>query len=250
LEGGLDLGEFTAPKPSGMGDSRITVVRIDPAHFKLMLLSVVDLALPDALGIDAWTSRYHLSAAINGGMFERDHRTTTGYARIGKTTVNPTWKQAYQALLAFDPDDTALPAATILDPECDNVKALEKHYRTVLQSIRMVDCKGRNRWAKALRAWSASALAIDGAHRILFIHARSPWPVHDLVENLIALPLDVKRAMYLEGGPEASLSLASARKSFVQVGSWETGFNENDDNQASWPLPNVIGARRTTEKGH
>jgi Phosphodiester glycosidase len=248
LEGGLDLGEFAAASASAVGDSRVTVVRIDPARFRLMLLSVVDLALPDALGIDAWTSRYQLSAAINGGMFERDRRTTTGYARIGKTRINPTWKPTYQAFLALDPDDRRLPAATILDPECDDVKGMEMHYRTVLQSIRMVDCKGVNRWAKALNAWSTSALAIDGAHRILFIHARSPWPVHDLIENLLALPLDIKRAMYLEGGPEASLSLATAGKSFVQVGSWETGFNENDDNHAFWPLPNVIGARRATDK--
>jgi Phosphodiester glycosidase len=250
LEAGLDLGEFTAPSPSAAGDSRITVVRIDPARFKLMLLSVVDLALPSPLGIDSWTTRYHLSAAINGGMFERDHRTTTGYARIGKTTVNPTWKPTYQAFLALGPDNGRLPAAAILDPECDDVRGLERHYHAVLQSIRMVDCKGRNRWTKELRAWSTAALAVDGARRLLFIHARSPWPVHDLVENLLALPLGIERAMYLEGGPEAGLALASASKSFVQVGSFETGFNENDDNHASWPLPNVIGARRATAKGN
>jgi hypothetical protein len=250
LEPGLDLGEFTAPNGSTVGDSQITVVRSDPSHFKMDLLSVTSLALPDALGIDAWTSRYHLSAAINAGMFERDGRTTTGYARVGTTMLNPTWKPTYQAFLALDPDDPKLPAATILDPECDNIKALETHYRIVLQSIRMVDCKGTNRWAKALRAWSTAALAVDDEGRMLFIHARSPWPVHELIENLLALPLGVRRAMYLEGGPEASLSLATSSKSFVRVGSWETGFNENDHNQMLWALPNVIGIRRASNVQH
>ena len=54
--------------------------------------------------------------------------------------------------------------------------------------------------------------------------------MHELVRTCFALPLGVRRAMYLEGGPEASLSLATSGKSFVRVGSWETGFNENDDN--------------------
>ena len=244
LEPGLDLGEFAAPNASTVGDSHITVVRIDPGRFKLDLLSVIGLALPDSLGIDAWTSRYHLAAAINAGMFERDGRTTTGYARIGKTALNPNWKPSYHAFLALDPDDVTLPSATILDPECDDVKRLEAHYRTVVQSLRMVDCKGVNRWAKAQQSWSTAALAIDDAGRVLLIHARSPWPVHDLIENLHALPLGVRRAMYLEGGPEASLSLATSDTSFVQVGSWETGFNENDDNRRPWPLPNIIGVQR------
>jgi hypothetical protein len=250
LEPGLDLGEFTAPNGSIVGNSQITAVRVDPRFFKMDLLSVIGLALPDALGIDAWTSRYHLSAAINAGMFEQDRRTTTGYARVGTTMLNPRWKATYQAFLALDPDDPKLPAATILDSECDNVRALETHYRIVLQSIRMVDCKGMNRWAKAQRAWSTAALAVDNEGRFLFIHARSPWPMHELIENLLALPLGVCRAMYLEGGPEASLSLATSRKSFVRVGSWETGFNENDDNHLLWALPNVIGIRRASDVQH
>jgi hypothetical protein len=244
LEPGLDLGEFIAPRGSPVGDSQITAVRIDPAYFKVDLLSVVGLALPEALAIDDWTRRYQLSAAINAGMFERDRRTTTGYARVGTVTLNPKWKPTYQAFLALEPDDPKLPAATILDAECDDVKGLQAHYRVVLQSLRMVDCKGQNRWAQAQRAWSTAALAVDDAGRILFIHARSPWPVHDFIENLLALPMGISRAMYLEGGPEASLSLATSAKSFVRVGSFETGFNENDDNQSLWALPNVIGVRR------
>jgi hypothetical protein len=124
---------------------------------------------------------------------------------------------------------------------------MEKHYRVVLQSMRMVDCKGANRWQKSARIWSTAALAIDGQGRVLLIHARSPWDVHDFIEILLELPLGVRRAMYLEGGPEASLSLEAAGVSIVRVGSWETGFNENDGNVQPWALPNVIGARRTDD---
>jgi hypothetical protein len=242
LEPGLDFGEFKAPHPSAVGDSQISVVRIDPAHFKLDLYSARALKLPQSLPINAWMQQQHLTAAINAGMFELDGRTT-GYSRIGSATLNPVWKPDYSAFLAIDPDSPNLPLATILDPECDDVKALEKHYRVVLQSIRMIDCKGANRWRKSSRVWSTAALAVDDKGRVLFIHARSPWDVHDFIQILLELPLGVRRAIYLEGGPLASLALDAGGASIVRTGSWETGFNENDDIAKPWPLPNIIGAR-------
>jgi hypothetical protein len=247
LEPGLDVGEFKAPQPSTLGDSQITAVRVDPARFKVDVLSVIGLNRKAGLTADAWIKGYQLVAVTNAGMFETDQRTTTGYARVGKTTLNPSWKPTYQSFLALDPDDPKLPAATILDTECDDVKALEKHYRVVVQSLRMVDCKGNNRWAKQPRTWSTAAVAIDSQGRVLLIHSRSPWPVHDFIENLLALPLGIRRAMYLEGGPEASLGLQAAGVSFLKVGSYETGFNENDDNHAAWVLPNVIAVRRLSD---
>ena len=50
--------------------------------------------------------------------------------------------------------------------------------------------------------------------------------------------------MYLEGGPEASLSVRAGGVSLDAIGSYETGFNENGDNTRQWELPIVIGAAR------
>jgi hypothetical protein len=79
---------------------------------------------------------------------------------------------------------------------------------------------------------------------VLFIHSRSPWDVHDFIEILQKLPLGITRAMYLEGGPEASLAIASGGVNKMFLGSYETGFNENDSNWRAWALPNVIGVER------
>jgi len=57
-------------------------------------------------------------------------------------------------------------------------------------------------------------------------------------------PLGITRAMYLEGGPEASLFVQAGDETVERMGSYETGFNENDDNQVFWELPNIIGIRR------
>jgi hypothetical protein len=50
--------------------------------------------------------------------------------------------------------------------------------------------------------------------------------------------------MYLEGGPEASLYVKDGDFEAMHIGSYETGFNENDDNHTFWALPNIIGVRR------
>lgn len=243
LEPGLDVGEFVAQRPSTTGDSRITVLRIDPVRFTLGLYSANALSLPKALPIDGWMRDRKLVAAINAGMFERDG-STTGYARIGSHVLQPARKKSYNAYFALQPDAAALPRVAILDADCDDVAALEPRYRVVLQSMRMIDCNGNNVWHPSGRAWSTAALGVDGSGRVLFIMARAPWDVHDFIDNLKALPIGLTRAMYLEGGPEVSLAVDAGGVSFVRIGSWETGFNENDNNDQAWALPNIIGVQR------
>ena len=76
---------------------------------------------------------------------------------------------------------------------------------------------------------------------MLFIFCRSPYSVYELIECLLGLPIDITRAQYLEGGPEASLYVSAGGRALEFVGSFETGFNPSDDNDSFWPLPNVIG---------
>ncbi len=103
-------------------------------------------------------------------------------------------------------------------------------------------CKRANAWKLQPKRWSTAAIGVDGKGRVLFLHARSPWPVHDFVERLLALPIDLQRAMYTEGGPEATLYVHAGKVERDFVGSFETGFMENDGNTEEWPLPNVVVA--------
>ena len=105
----------------------------------------------------------------------------------------------------------------------------------------MLDCERKNAWAQQARRWSTAAVGIDAQGRVLFIHARSPWSTHDLIDILRELPLDLQRLMYVEGGPEASLfAKVGGRVELSAIGSFETGFWERDDNQRFWQVPNVI----------
>ncbi len=85
---------------------------------------------------------------------------------------------------------------------------------------------------------------MDKPGRLLFIFTRSPYRVHHFINMLLKLPLEIYNMMYLEGGPETTLYLSSGASTIKKYGSYETGFNENDNNHEFWPVPNVIGVTR------
>mgnify|MGYP001818435406 CR=1 FL=1 len=70
---------------------------------------------------------------------------------------------------------------------------------------------------------------------------RALYSTHDLINILQKLPLNISRAMYTEGGPQAQLYINSAGKELEFAGSYETNSNAADEGSISWPLPNVLG---------
>jgi len=114
----------------------------------------------------------------------------------------------------------------------------------VAQDLRLIRAPGHNRWAPSGRRWSEAALAMDGNGRILFLFSRSPCSMDELNRRLLSLPLDIRRAVHAEGGPEASLSVHAGGVDLDLCGSYETGFWENDGNSRQWPIANVLGVAR------
>lgn len=243
LEPGLELGVFESPQKSGIGDSRIRVLRIDPERFELRLVNASSEDKGQPLPAKEWCRRNGLVAAINSSMYQQDLRTSVSLMRTRNHTNNPRLSKD-MTILAFDPRDPGLPAVRIIDRECDDFDSLREGYGTLVQSIRMVSCKGHNVWAQQPRRWSTAAIGIDREGRILFIHVRSPYSTHDLINILKSLPIGIARAMYVEGGPEAQLYVRSRGGEHEFVGSYETAFLEGDGNSLAWPVPNVVGIVR------
>jgi len=240
LEPGLELGLFPGPG-SAPGDGRIWIVRIDPARFDLRL---VNASAGDARPrtVRAWAASAGAVAAINAGMFQTDGLTSVGLMRTRAHQNNPRRSARYKAVLAFDPIAPGLAPVRILDVACGDLETAQPGYGTLIQSIRMVSCDRKNVWAPDAKRWSAAAIGLDGAGRALFIHARSPWPVHDLVDALLALPLDLRGAMYVEGGPEAQLYVRAGGREVERLGAFEGRAHE--ESALAWEIPNVVVALR------
>lgn len=247
LEPGLELGEFRSPQKSDSGDSIIRVLRIDPERFSLRLMNAS--AIPDGKLLTAreWAGQHNLVAAINASMYQTDYRTSVSLMKTKTHTNNP-WLSKDKSILAFDPLVTDLPGVRIIDRECDDFPSLREKYGTLVQSIRMISCRGKNVWTQQPKKWSTTAIGTDEAGKVLFIHVRSPYSTHDLINILLALPLGIRRAMYTEGGLEAQLSIRTGGKMFDFVGSQETGYREVSDTTRARPIPNIIGVVRSKQK--
>lgn len=246
LEPGLELAQLDAPRKSQLGDSVIRILRIDPEHFELVLLNASASTEERPKSAKAWSLQHGLVAAINASMYQQDHRTSVSLMKT-RDHVNHSRLSKDNAVLAFDRLDPSVPPVQIIDRKLQDYEALKSRYGTLVQSIRMVTLERRNVWQQQPRRWSTAAIGMDQKGRVLLIHCRSPYSVHDFINMLLELPIELKNAMYVEGGPEAQLYVESGDQSLELMGSFETGFFETDDNFEGWPVPNVVGVARRSK---
>lgn len=245
LAAGLELATVQARAASVAGDSTITVLRIDPGKWELVLTGVGEDPAEGAASAREWARRRGLAAVINAGMFATDFRTHIGYMRAG-SAVNSSRVNRYESVAAFDPrDPAASPPFRIYDLDVDGVDidALAREYRSLVQNLRLIKRPGGNRWSQQPKQWSEAALGEDAHGRALFLFARSPFSMHDFNRELLGAGIELVAAQHLEGGPEAQLYVDAGGIELDLVGSFETAFREDDSNALAWPIPNVIGIR-------
>ncbi len=239
LAPGLWWGVWTAPRRSPQGDSKLRILRVDPRRYRFRLLAAKEHGRQRRTA-KQWSAEFGLLAAVNAGMYREDMLTSVGYLRNYRHLNQPRLMPKYKMVWAFNPLAPGLAPAKLIDLGCGEY-ALLKRYASLSQSIRMLTCRGRNVWARQRQRWSNLAVASDTAGRILLVLCQSPYPVHDFINFLRRLPLGVVRAMYLEGGPQASL--------YVKVSGFERelwGLPEKHHppsvaTMGAWPLPNVVG---------
>jgi len=224
-------------------DGQIHVVRIDPKEAQLLAVMASAGDRKPRTGA-VWCRERRLAVAINLGMYRDDQLTNVGHAHAPGHVNNAHWSDKYKSALAFAPKLPGLPAAAIVDLDAPGAVAGLAGYGAVIQNLRLIRAPGRNVWGNQQRRWSEATVAADRAGRILFIFSRRPYAMKDWNDKLLALPLDITAAMHVEGGPEASLSIHAGGIDLDLNGSYETVFNENDDENAQWPIPNLLAVAR------
>lgn len=218
------------------GDGRLHVVRLEPSRAQLVVRSASALDRKNRTAAQ-WADDFEDIAVINAGMYETDYSTHTGYLRLGSHINSKVWTPQYKSVFFLREDGRAH------IEDIDQQPANLARYAAVVQNLRLIKAPGRNVWAESSRQWSEAALAMDKEGRILFLFTRTPFPMRRLNRILLMSSLGITRAHHLEGGPEASLSIRSKGIRLDLCGSYETGFNEGDDNASQWALPNVIAVR-------
>jgi len=160
LDKGLELGIFLAPQPTAGGASAVRVLRIDPNYYRFRLLnaSAIENGLP--MTPRQWCRQNNLVAAINPSMFQTDYKTSVSLMRT-RTHINNPRLSKDMTILAFNRLCQDVPQAKIIDRQCEDYEFWKKKYGTLIQSIRMISCKGKNVWNQQPHRWSTAAIAIS-----------------------------------------------------------------------------------------
>ena len=245
IEPGLEFAAFPSPKQSIVGDSKIRVLRIDPEKFEFRLINSSAIGDKKNFSAKNWALKYGLIASINASMYQRDRQTSVSLMRT-KNHVNNSRISKDKVMLGFDPLTTNLPEVKILDKDCRDFDHVKTKYKSLIQSIRMISCHGKNVWAQQKKIWSIAAIGMDENGKILFIHSRSPYSTHNFINILLEIPIHIKRAMYTDGGSVAQMFVKFKKYEGEFLGSYSTGSYESDNNFIGWPIPNVIGIVRKT----
>ena len=245
LAPGMELRALIAGKSSSTSDAWITVLRIDPHLWELEFRGVGRTGGAFGRTAREWCQSQGFTAAINAGMFGADFKTHLGYLEF-RDHVYSSRVNSYQSVAAFDPKPGRdVPPFRIFDLDAPGVtmKRILKDYSSAVQNLRLIKRPGRNVWSQQDRQWSEAALGEDEAGRILFICCRAPFSMRELNYELLKSGIGLVAAQHLEGGPEVQLYLHVGKVEQELIGSFETCFNEDDDNVVAWPIPSVLGVR-------
>jgi exopolysaccharide biosynthesis protein len=246
LAPGLDLGTFVTERKCSIGDSRITVLRIDPNLWDLQLAGLSQTGESEGRTAREWCQKYNFTAVINAGMYDADFLTHVGFLQ-NQGHVNNNEVNDYKSVAAFDPiKGKQVPRFRIFDLDEVGVTmaTILKDYASAVQNLRLIKRPGLNRWSQADKRWSEAALGEDKEGRVLFIFTRSPYTMYDLNRELIAMGIGLLAAQHLEGGPEAQIYIHVGNEELEMFGSYETSFRESDNNTSPWPIPNILGIKR------
>jgi hypothetical protein len=210
----------------------VTLVHLDPARFRLRLLTA--LADGGARTAPEWAHDFGLTGLINASMFAPDQRSI-GILVAGDTVNRAKDNDRLGAFLAFDPIDEHDVPVVLSGRDCAgfDLAALRRRYRSIVQNYRLLDCDGKPIAWKDSRAVSTAAVGLDERGDAVFVHARAPAPPGDLAALLAERHLTA--AMYVEGGPEASLYVRAGDAEVSEVGTGLLG------NTRFFKIPNVLG---------
>jgi hypothetical protein len=239
LETGLELDSFHSPSYHDSIPATITVLRINPAFFSFRLLCSSAPDQGSSLSAKQWCKKEHLVAAINASMYQADYKTSVSLMKTSLHTNN-SYLSKDKTILAFNPKDSSVPNIMIIDRQCDDFATLKQMYFTFVQNIRMISCTRKNVWSQG-EQWSIAALGTDTDGKTLFIFSSAPHSVHEFNAILMKLPVNIDRAMYLEGGHIAQMAISTGKFEKEYIGEY-TGTG-NSPLEAP-EIPNVIGIVR------
>lgn len=246
LEDGLSYIEKDAPRKEKTGDSRISILKINPEKFHFEMLSATQSDSSPMCVVD-WAEKYNLNIAINAGMYDlKRPLMSKGLLQNNRDYANnDQLYDGYNMMIVFNPLEKGLPEFDIIDLKCTDLATVKRQYASMAQGLRMIDCNGKPMsWNKNPQWCSQLIVAKDKQQHIYFIFTRSPYSHNEMIDFMIHFEEPLFNAIYMEGGPQTSLFIDTENDRIEKLGSYVSKTYPTDKNAEFWPLPNIIGARK------
>ncbi len=87
---------------------------------------------------------------------------------------------------------------------------------------------------------SISAIGLDRFDRLIFLHSRSPYSLHQFASIVNETLKGVKVLILTGQGKESVLGFKGVDKPYFSYGSYQTGKSENDDNENFFATPLLL----------
>jgi hypothetical protein len=239
LDRGLYLGRFKPIIESRIHNCDVIIIKIDPKVYAFKLLCASEHG-GKLRTIKHWIEEFDLRTAINAGMYQAsDFSRSTGYMKNYGHLNNPSINPGYGAFMLFNAKDPKLPDVQMVDRRLqEDWRSLIGKYHSVVQNYRMISFGKKRGWPQQEQVSSAAAIGMDRDGHVLFILSRSPYSIHDFIHMLLDLPIEIESAMYVEGGPQASLVLRTDEEASIWIGDCE---GEGYEAAPVCEIPNVVG---------
>lgn len=220
------------------GPSRVIVVRLDgglalvPHHFR-------DENLSAPMPIDDWARHLGAPFVFNAGLFNTT-LNHLGWLKAHGRWLAPERHARFGGLLLSGPHGDAA-WARIVDLEQAAADSIDR-YDHAIQSMMLFDDRGILRVRDTEKAASRTVVAEDAFGRILILHVEGAVTLAALARWLLQQPLQLVRALNLDGGIEAQLAIRTPSLELTVFGQHGTGTTLPIPaaDALRYPLPAVI----------
>jgi len=246
LMDGLQIAELETPEKSVVGDSKISILKVDAQKFDFEFLTASEHGNQPRTAPD-WAQEFDQNIIVNAGMYRYNKtQSNKGYMKNYNHLNNPVKNNYYNALLAMHPKDPQKPPFEIIDTYQKDWEKIKNQYQSVCQGMRMINDKGEGMAFTKRPDQSCSMIlaATDADANLYFIFTRSPYTHLNMITLLKALPINIRTTVYLEGGPETSFYVNTGDTIIAKFGSYVSNSCNNDDNDHFRKMPNVIAIRK------
>lgn len=203
----IAVGALTAESMDWSGSPEIIVVKMRPGRWRFESNFYQLLPEKQRLSAREWLQQTQAVVTINAGQYDTELNHLGWFIHKSRnlgSRQHPIWKGIF-ASTPNSPDGT--PVINILDLKTTPLKLKSFKYTEAVQSLMLFDSKGTIRVNRSDRRARRCVVALDDSDNLYIFVTRGECTLWNLADYLKSSPLNLNRAISLDGGAQAQISI-------------------------------------------